>query len=60
MNNAAADAGVIIRLVGFAGAGKLPIARAPSRPIDATIVDNHRIDDPVLRLVATRTRAMLS
>jgi chloramphenicol 3-O-phosphotransferase len=53
MNNVAADTGVIICLVGFPGAGKLTIARALSRLLDATIVDNHWINDPILRLVAT-------
>ena len=43
--------GVIICLVGFPGAGKLTIARALCRLIDATIVDNHWINDPILRLV---------
>jgi hypothetical protein len=53
MNNATADAAVIVCLVGFPGAGKLTIARALSRLIDATVVDNHWINDPILRLVAT-------
>jgi shikimate kinase len=39
MNNAAADTGVIVCLVGFPGVGKLTIARALSRLLDATIVD---------------------
>jgi predicted kinase len=43
--------GVIVCLVGFPGVGKLTIARALSRLIDATIVDNHWINDPILRLL---------
>jgi predicted kinase len=43
--------GVIICLVGFPGVGKLTIARALSRLIDATTVDNHWINDPILRLL---------
>ena len=59
MNSAAADTGVIICLVGFPGAGKLTIARALSQLIDATIVDNHWINDPILRLIAaTDARAV--
>ena len=57
MNQTRADIvaknGVIVCLVGFPGAGKLTIARALCRLIDATIVDNHWINDPILRLVAT-------
>jgi predicted kinase len=43
--------GVIVCLVGFPGVGKLTIARALSRLIDAAIVDNHWINDPILRLL---------
>ena len=47
----AANNGMIVCLVGFPGAGKLTIARALSRLIEATIVDNHWINDPILRLI---------
>jgi shikimate kinase len=46
-----ANNGVIVCLVGFPGVGKLTIARALSPMIDATIVDNHWINDPILRLL---------
>jgi hypothetical protein len=55
MDRAASDIipenGVIVCLLGFPGTGKLTIARALSRLIDATIVDNHWINDPILRLI---------
>jgi predicted kinase len=47
----ATKGGCIICLVGFPGVGKLTIARALSRSIDATVVDNHWINDPILRLL---------
>jgi len=57
MDRAPADTlaknGLIVCLVGFPGAGKLTIARALSRLMQATIVDNHWINDPILRLVTT-------
>jgi predicted kinase len=43
--------GIVICLVGFPGVGKLTIARALSGRIDATVVDNHWINDPILRLL---------
>jgi energy-coupling factor transporter ATP-binding protein EcfA2 len=43
--------GIIICLVGFPGVGKLTIVRALSGLIDATIVDNHWINDPILQLL---------
>jgi predicted kinase len=43
--------GLIICLVGFPGVGKLTIARALAELIDATVVDNHWINDPILRLL---------
>ena len=49
--NVAAKNGCIICLVGFPGVGKLTIARALSRSIEATVVDNHWINDPILRLL---------
>ena len=42
----------VICLVGFPGAGKLTIAQNLARSINATVVDNHWINDPMLRLVA--------
>ena len=53
VSDIAAKNGVIVCLVGFPGAGKLTIARALSRLIVATIVDNHWISDPILKLVTT-------
>ena len=44
--------GLIVCLVGFPGAGKLTIAKSLAGMIGATIVDNHWINDPILRLVA--------
>ncbi len=46
-----AKRGWIICLVGFPGVGKLTIARELARRVEATIVDNHWINDPVLRLL---------
>jgi predicted kinase len=51
LSDISAKNGVIICLVGFPGAGKLTIARALSRLIEATIVNNHWINDPILRLI---------
>jgi energy-coupling factor transporter ATP-binding protein EcfA2 len=47
----AAKGGWIVCLVGFPGVGKLTIARALAGIVDATIIDNHWINDPVLRLL---------
>jgi predicted kinase len=44
--------GLIVCLVGFPGVGKLTIAKSLARMSGATIVDNHWINDPILRLVA--------
>jgi hypothetical protein len=38
-------------LVGFAGAGKLTIARAFAEQVDAIIVDNHWINNPIFGLI---------
>jgi hypothetical protein len=54
----AAKSGCIICLVGFPGVGKLTIARALSRSIEATIVDNHWINDPILRLLPKSNSAV--
>ena len=43
---------LVICLVGFPGAGKLTIAQNLARSINATVIDNHWINDPILRLVA--------
>jgi hypothetical protein len=43
---------LVICLVGFPGVGKLTIAQNLARSIDATVVDNHWINDPIVRLVA--------
>ncbi len=41
----------LVYLIGFAGAGKLTTARALAGLIDARIVDNHWINDPVFKLI---------
>src|SRR5580704_13199611 len=43
---------LVICLVGFPGVGKLTIAQNLARSTNATVVDNHWIYDPILRLVA--------
>jgi predicted kinase len=48
----AASNGIVVCLVGFPGVGKLTIAKILSRMIDATVIDNHWINDPIVRLVA--------
>jgi hypothetical protein len=42
----------VICLVGFPGVGKLTIAQKLARLTGAQVVDNHWINDPILRLVA--------
>ena len=42
----------IVCVVGFPGVGKLTIARALSRMTGATVIDNHWINDPIIKLVA--------
>jgi hypothetical protein len=42
---------VIVYLVGFAGTGKLAVARELAPLIDATIVDNHWINNPIFGLL---------
>jgi hypothetical protein len=42
----------VLCLVGFPGVGKLTIARTLARLTEAQVVDNHWINDPILRLVA--------
>ncbi len=54
----AATSGWIICLVGFPGAGKLTIARELARRVEATVIDNHWINDPVLRLLPTSEAAV--
>jgi predicted kinase len=54
----AANSGWTICLVGFPGVGKLTIARALSRSIEATVVDNHWINDPILRLLPKANSAV--
>jgi hypothetical protein len=41
----------VLCLVGFPGVGKLTIAQTLERLTEAQIVDNHWINDPILRLV---------
>jgi hypothetical protein len=42
---------LIVCLVGFPGIGKATIAKSLAHTTGATIVDNHWINDPILRLV---------
>ena len=49
--SASAD-GLIVCLVGFPGVGKLTNAKALAPKLGAKIVDNHWINDPILRLIA--------
>ena len=42
---------VIIYLIGFSGVGKLTIAKELSQRINARIVDNHLINNPILSLI---------
>lgn len=41
----------IIYLIGFSGVGKLTIAKELSRLINARIVDNHLINNPIFQLI---------
>ena len=43
--------GFVACLVGFPGVGKLTIARVLARMAPAVVVDNHWINDPILKLV---------
>jgi predicted kinase len=40
-----------VYLIGFAGAGKLTIARAVAEQVDAIVVDNHWINNPIFGLI---------
>lgn len=40
-----------VYLIGFAGTGKLTIARAFVREVDAIVVDNHWINNPIFGLI---------
>lgn len=42
---------LFIYLVGFAGTGKLTIAQALARLVDAKVVDNHWINNPIFGLI---------
>jgi hypothetical protein len=46
--------GNILCLVGFPGVGKLTIGRILARMTGAVLVDNHWINDPILRLVTNQ------
>jgi predicted kinase len=46
------DGNFVVCLVGFPGVGKLTIARALSVMTGAMVVDNHWINDPIIKLVA--------
>lgn len=43
--------GVRIVLIGFPGVGKLTIAKELSAMVSAKIVDNHWVNNPILRLL---------
>jgi hypothetical protein len=45
--------GFVACLVGFPGVGKLTIARILAQKTGAIVVDNHWINDPILKLVVT-------
>jgi predicted kinase len=42
----------VLCLLGFPGVGKLAIAQTLARLTGAQVVDNHWMNDPILRLVA--------
>ncbi|HRD77921.1 MAG TPA: hypothetical protein PK264_18610 [Hyphomicrobiaceae bacterium] len=46
-----ASRGAIVHLIGPAGVGKLTVARALAPMLDAIVVDNHWINNPVLGLL---------
>jgi hypothetical protein len=48
------QAGNVLCLVGFPGVGKLTIARILARMTGAVLVDNHWINDPILKLVTNQ------
>ena len=43
----------IIYLIGFAGTGKYTVAREICKQIDAKLIDNHYINNPIFNLVKT-------
>jgi predicted kinase len=44
---------LVICLVGFPGVGKLTIATILARLSGARVIDNHWVNDPILRIVAS-------
>ena len=42
---------IFLYLLGFAGTGKLTIARAFARSVGAKVVDNHWINNPIFGLI---------
>jgi hypothetical protein len=44
---------IIVLLLGYAGSGKLTIARALAPMLDALVLDNHWINNPILGLLDT-------
>ena len=42
---------IFLYLLGFAGTGKLTIARAFARSVGAEVVDNHWINNPIFGLI---------
>jgi hypothetical protein len=49
--------GFIVCLVGFPGVGKMTIAHILARMATAVVVDNHWINDPILKLVTNEGSA---
>jgi shikimate kinase len=43
--------GALIYLIGFAGCGKLTIAKAIQKKIDCILVDNHLINNVIFSLI---------
>jgi hypothetical protein len=50
----------IVCIVGFPGVGKLTIARVLARMTGAVVVDNHWINDPILKLVTNDNSTAVS
>jgi predicted kinase len=42
---------VMVYLVGFSGTGKLTVARELALPLEARVVDNHWINNPIFGLI---------
>ena len=51
---------IIIYLIGFAGVGKLTIAKELSLRMNARIIDNHLINNPILNLIPLDGKTAIS